>query len=280
VGTASGEALGLIAGQGELPLAVARQAASLGRRVAAIAFHGQTDPRLEGGAEVTWLHPGQVGAALATLRAAGVREAVMAGKVPKLGLVAQPASLRPDAEALRLLAALRDRRDDSILGALADFLEERGIRLLAQADWVPEWVVGAGVLGAVAPTERQLADAEFGVPIAAAIAGLDIGQTVVVADRAVLAVEAIEGTDAAIRRAGALASGATVVKVAKPSQDPRFDVPAVGRATLDAMREARAGLLAVEASRTLVLEREAFVVEADRLGIAVIGVSVPQARSA
>jgi DUF1009 family protein len=137
-------------------------------------------------------------------------------------------------------------------------------------------VVEAGVLGAVAPTDRQLADAEFGVPIAAAIAGLDIGQTVVVADRAVLAVEAIEGTDAAIRRAGALAPGATVVKVAKPSQDPRFDVPAVGRGTLDAMREARAGLLAVEASRTLVLERDTFVAEADRLGIAVLGVVVPQ----
>jgi DUF1009 family protein len=265
-------ALGLIAGQGALPLAVSRSARGRGRRVAAIAFHGQTDPRLAEGAEVTWLHPGEVGAALAALHAAGVREAVMAGKVPKAGLVGRFEDLRPDAEALRLLGSLRDRRDDSILGTLADFLEERGIHLLSQVDLVPELVGGAGVLGAAQPTALQRADVEFGFPIAKAIAGLDVGQTVVVKHRAVLALEAIEGTDAAIRRAGSIADAAVVVKVAKPSQDPRFDVPTVGPDTLAALRDAKAGMLAFEAGTTLLLEREVLVREADAQGIVMLGV--------
>jgi DUF1009 family protein len=265
--------LGLIAGGGALPLAVAHSARSRGRRVAAIAFRQQTDPRLEQGAEVTWLDPGQVGSALAALRAAGVREAVMAGKVPKSGLYAGPAALRPDAEARALLASLRDRRDDSILAALADFLEQRGIRLLPQAQLVPELLAGEGPLGRSEPGPAQRADLAFGFPIAKAIAGLDIGQTVVVKERAVLAVEAIEGTDAAIRRAGRIAPGACVVKVAKPKQDPRFDVPAVGPETLAAMLEAKAALLAFEADHTLVLERDALVQAADAHGIALVGVA-------
>jgi len=268
--------LGLIAGRGSLPLEVARCARGRGRPVAAIAFHGQTDPRLEEEAETTWLHPGQVGSALAALRGAGVREAVMAGKVPKAGLFsgpAGPAALRPDAEALALLSTLRDRRDDSILAALADWLEERGIRLLGQAELVPGLVGGEGPLGSTALSPEQCADVAFGFPIAKAIAGLDIGQTLVVKDGAVLAVEAIEGTDAAIRRAGRVGAGACVVKVAKPHQDPRFDVPAIGPDTLAAMLEAKASALAFEAGRTLVLEREALVEAADGHGIALVGVA-------
>jgi len=269
--SASG-ALGLIAGQGSLPIAVARSARAHGRRVAAIAFHGQTDPGIADGVEVTWLHPGEVAAALGALRAAGVREAVMVGKVPKARLLAEPAGLRPDAEALRLLASLRDRRDDSILGALADFLEEQGIRLLPQAELLPELVGGEGVLGRIEPSAAQRADVAFGLPLARVLAGLDIGQTIVVKDGTVLAVEAIEGTDAAIRRAGELAAGGCVIKVAKPSQDPRFDVPTIGPETLAAMRDARAALLAYEAGRTLVVDREPLVARADTLGIALLGV--------
>jgi hypothetical protein len=269
----SAEVLGLIAGQGSLPLEVARAARGRGRPVAAIAFHGQTDPALEEEAEITWLHPGEVGAALAALRGAGVREAVMAGKVPKAGLYAGPAALRPDEEALALLSKLRDRRDDSILAALADWLEERGIRLLDQAELVPGLVGGEGLLGRTALDAQQRADVAFGFPIAKTIAGLDIGQTVVVKDGAVLAVEAIEGTDAAIRRAGQVGPGACVVKVAKPSQDPRFDVPAIGPDTLAAMLEAKAAALAFEAGRTLVLERAALVQAADGHGIALVGVA-------
>jgi DUF1009 family protein len=266
-------ALGLIAGQGELPLCMAASARRQGRRVKAIAFPGLTDPRLDAAADVTWLQPGEVGAALESLRTAGVREAVLAGKVPKAGLVQGAPELRPDAEALRLLARLRDRRDDSILSALADFLGERGIELLPQAALVPELLAEVGVLGAVAPSEAQRADVAFGLPLARAVAGLDVGQTVVVKGRAVLAVEAIEGTDATIRRAGGIAAGACVVKVAKPRQDPRFDVPAVGPDTLAAMLEAKAAVLAVEAGRTLVLDREALVEAADASSIALLGVS-------
>ena len=269
----SSQVLGLIAGRGSLPLEVARSARGRGRPVAAIGFHGQTDPRLAEEAEITWLHPGEVGAALAALRGSGVSEAVMAGKVPKAGLYADPAALRPDAEALALLSSLRDRRDDSILAALADWLEERGIRLLGQAELVPGLVGGEGPLGRTALGPKQRADVAFGFPIAKTIADLDIGQTVVVKDGAVLAVEAIEGTDAAIRRAGQVGEGACVVKVAKPRQDPRFDVPAIGPDTLAAMLEAKASALAFEAGRTLVLERAALVRAADGHGIALVGVA-------
>jgi DUF1009 family protein len=264
--------LGLIAGRGSLPLEVARSARGRGRPVAAIAFHGQTDPKLAEEAEITWLHPGEVGAALAALRGAGAREAVMAGKVPKAVLYAGPA-LRPDAEALALLSRLHDRRDDSILAALADWLEERGIRLLGQAELVPGLLGGEGPLGRTELGPEQRADVAFGFPIAKTIAGLDVGQTVVVKDGAVLAVEAIEGTDAAIRRAGRIAAGACVVKVAKPRQDPRFDVPAIGPDTLTAMLEAKASALAFEAGRSLVLERAALVQAADGHEIALVGVA-------
>jgi DUF1009 family protein len=252
---------------------MARAARRSGRRVAAIAFPRLTDPDLEKSAAVTWLAPGQVGAALDALRQAGVREAAMAGKVPKAGLYRDPKVLQPDAEALALLASLRDRQDDSILGALADFLEERGVRLLPQAELVPELVAGEGPLGRTAPTAAQQEDIDFGVPLAKAVAGLDIGQTVVVKQRAVLAVEAIEGTDAAIRRAGEVAPGACVVKVAKPRQDPRFDVPVVGPDTLASMLDAKASVLAFEAGGTLVLERASLVARADADGVALVGVA-------
>ncbi len=266
--------LGLIAGEGSLPLAVTRAARERGRRVVAIAFHDSTDRRLDAeAAQVTWLHPGEVEAALEVLRAAGVRQAVLAGKVDKATLVAEPAALRPDAAARELIGALRDRRDDSILAALAKLLEARGIRLLPQAALVPELLAGEGPLGRERPDPAQRADVAFGWPIARAIAALDVGQTVVVKDGAVLAVEAIEGTDAAIRRAGAIAAGACVIKLAKPQQDPRFDVPAVGPGTVAALVEARARVLAVEAGRTLVLERQAMVEAADSHGIALLGIA-------
>jgi DUF1009 family protein len=269
--------LGLIAGRGRLPLDVARSARRRGRRVAAVAFRGLADAGLEReAAEVTWLHPGEVSAALAALHSGGVREAVLAGKVPKSALLAGAERLEIDARAAALLARLQDRRDDSILALVASVLEQEGIRLLPQADWVPELVAGEGVLGAVAPTPEQRAEVAFAWPIARALGAHDVGQTVVVRGRAVLALEAIEGTDAAIRRAGEFGPGACVVKLAKPHQDPRFDVPAVGPDTIAALADARAALLAVEAGRTLVLDRERFVSLADAHGIAVLGVRGPE----
>jgi DUF1009 family protein len=263
--------LGLIAGQGELPLAAARSARAAGRRVVAIGFEGLTDPGLATLAEVAWLDPGQVGKALGALRAAGVCEAVLLGKVPKAGLLGDRGGVAPDSRAEQLLLELRDRGDDAILGAVAQLLAEHGIALLEQAAVLPQLVAGEGVLGALLPSAEQRADVAFGFGVAKAIAALDVGQTVVVKQGAVLAVEAIDGTDATIRRAGAIVAGSCIVKVAKPSQDPRFDVPTIGPDTLAAAREARAGLLAFEAGRTLVIGRERLVDEADAHGIVLLG---------
>ena len=267
--------LGLIAGRGALPLEIARSAGRRDRRVVALALHGQADPALEAEvSELTWLYPGQVGRAIEVLRAAGVAEAVLAGKVPKLTLE-DPGALRPDALALTLLRRLPDRHDASILCSVADLLAEHGIRLLPQALLVPELVATAGPYGRVTANREQLADVAFGWPLAKAVAALGIGQTLVVRGRAVLAVEAIEGTDATILRAGRMAPGACVVKLAKPSQDPRFDLPAIGLGTLSALVEAKAGVIAFQAGATLVLQRDELVAAADAQGVALLGVAEP-----
>ncbi len=269
----SGELLGLIAGQGVFPLEVARTAQRRGVRVACVALRDQTRPEIEDAVEsITWIYPGEVGAGIAAFRAAGVREVVMAGKVAKSDLFQNPDALRLDANASGLIGELADRKDDTILGKLADFFETVGLHLLPQYALTPELLVPAGVLTNTQPSEAQRADIAFGFPIAKAIGELDIGQTVVVKDRAVLAVEAIEGTDAAIRRAGAIAAGACAVKVAKPSQDPRFDVPTIGLGTVAVLAEAKIAVLAIEAGATVVLERDAVVREADAHGIAIAAV--------
>lgn len=266
--------LGLIAGQGVFPLEVARTAKRRGVRVACIALRDQTRPEIADEVEsITWIHPGEVGAGLAAFRAAGVSKVVMAGKVTKSDLFQNPDGLRLDAKALGLLGELADRKDDTILGKLADLLETLGLHLLPQYALTPELLVGEGVLTATRPSDAQRADIAFGFPIAKALGELDIGQTVVVKERAVLAVEAIEGTDAAVRRAGAIASGACVVKVAKPTQDPRFDVPTIGPATVAVLAEAKIAVLAIEAGATVVLERDAVVREADAHGIAIVAVA-------
>ena len=263
--------LGLIAGSGGLPLEIARSARGRARRVVAVALTGQADPALEAQVSaLTWLYPGQVGRVVEVLRAAGVREVVLAGKLPKLALD-DPAALRPDALALALLRRLSDRHDASILAGVADHLAEQGIRLLPQAEWVPDLLATAGAYGSVQASAAQRADLAFGWPLAKAVAALGIGQALVVRARAVIAVEAIEGTDAAILRAGALGQGACVLKVAKPNQDPRFDLPVVGPDTLRALIEARAG-------PTMVLERERITALADAHGIALLGVADPPAQ--
>ncbi|HEY5658587.1 MAG TPA: UDP-2,3-diacylglucosamine diphosphatase LpxI [Myxococcota bacterium] len=265
--------LGLIAGAGTFPLDVARSARRAGRRVACVAFRDRTDPRIEQEVvQITWIHPGEVGVGVAAFRTAGVRDAVMAGKVHKADLLRDPEALRLDERAEELMGQVQDRSDDTILGKVADFLETLGIRLLPQGALVPELLAGEGPLGKARPTARHEADIAFGLPVAKKLGELDIGQTVVVKDRAVLAVEAIEGTDAALRRAGALAPGGVAVKVAKPRQDPRFDMPAIGLETVRALVEARIEVLAFEAGATLVLEREELVRVADAHEIAVVGV--------
>jgi DUF1009 family protein len=267
------EAFGLIAGMGEFPLDIARAARRAGHRVTCVAFRGRTDPRIEGEVDqVVWIHPGEAAVGIAAFKAAGVEDAVMAGKVPKADLVRNPDALRLDAQAQDLIDNLEDRRDDTILVKIADFLQAIGIRLLPQWELVPELLAGEGPLGKTHLTPEQRADIAFAYPIAKQIGALDIGQTVVVRDRAVLAIEAIEGTDATLRRAGALAPGGVAVKVAKPDQDPRFDMPAIGLGTIEVLIESRISALAFEAGSTLVLERDALVREADAHGIAVVGV--------
>ncbi len=265
--------VGLVAGAGSFPVELARAARRRGRAVAAVGLRDLCDPALAGEADAfTALRPGQLEQLLASFRESGVEEVVLAGKVPKT-LLADPDALRLDARALELLRGLADRRDDTILAALAAALESEGFRLLPQLALAPELAAPEGPLGRCRASRAQLAEVAFAWPIAKALGGLDVGQTLVVQDRAVLAVEAIEGTDAAIRRGCALGRpGACVVKVAKPRQDPRFDVPAVGPATLRVMAEGRAALLAVEAGATLLVERERLVAEADARGIAVVGV--------
>jgi hypothetical protein len=264
--------LGLIAGEGALPREIARAAGAAGRDVVAVAFHALSDPDLAADvARIVWLSPGEVGEALAFLGGAGVREAVLAGKVPKAALLS--GGLRLDERARRLLAGLPDLRDATLLSALAGAIEAEGIALRPQAELVPELLAPVGPLGRVRPSQAEWRDVGFGWPIAGAVAALDIGQTVVVQDRAILAVEAIEGTDEAIRRAGRLGRARLcIVKRARVDCDPRFDLPAIGRATLEASAGAGAGVVAVEAGRTLVLDRPALIRIADTAGIAVVGV--------
>jgi hypothetical protein len=269
----SSGSLGLIAGAGRFPIEVARGARRDGRFVAAIAFHEWTDPAIAAEVgSVKWLRAGQVEAAVESMLAAGVREAVMAGKVPKIALLDQPAALQLDATAAALLRGLRDQRDDSILRLVADHLASRGIRLLGQLEFVPHLIGRTGPLGRVKPTAEAEADIHFGWSVAKQVAELDIGQTVVVKDRAVLAVEAIEGTDEAIRRGGSLVAGACVVKVARRGCDLRFDLPAIGCDTASVLVEARINTLAFDVDRTVVIDREKLVEVADEHGIALLGI--------
>jgi hypothetical protein len=258
---------------------VARAARVRGLAVSAVAFHGGgADAALEREVDaLTWLHLGELERLVETFRRDGVSDAIMIGKVLKTQILGDLAALRPDARALGLLAKLRERNDDAILGAIADELAADGIVLRSQTDLVPELVAREGVLGGVAPTAAQRAEIAFGFRIAKTLGAIDVGQTVVVRERAVLALEAIEGTDAAIRRGAALGGpGVCVVKVAKPRQDPRFDVPVVGPDTLAVLVEVKASVLAVEAGRTLVLDGEELVHRADRAGIALVGVVAPE----
>jgi DUF1009 family protein len=269
--------LGLIAGLGHFPFEVARAARRRGDRVLAAAIHGLTETALEAEVdELRWFHLGELSSFLAAFREAGVVDAVMAGKVPKEFLLRDPGSLRLDALALQVLAGLADRRDDSLLGAFAEALESGGVHLHGQAELTPELMVEAGVLSRCAPDAAMRADVDFAWPIAKAVAGLDVGQSVIVKQGAVLAVEAIEGTDAALERGAALGGpGSLLVKVAKPGQDPRFDVPVIGVGTVDALCAVGAAGLAVEAGQTVFLQREEALARADSAGLVVMGVTDP-----
>jgi len=263
--------IGLIAGYGHFPLELAITLRAQGKEVHVVAAREETSPDIEElTASTCWLHVGQIGGMIKAFKRAGVEQIVMAGKVRKLHLFR---NFRPDLTAMKGLMRLKDRRDDSILNTIADLLEEAGLTLIDQTLYAGDMLAAAGHLAGPAASKRA-DDILFGFEHAKAVAGLDIGQTIVVQNQAVLAVEAIEGTDEAIKRGGELGSGkAAIIKVAKPKQDLRFDVPAVGPDTLETMHACGCTLLAIEAGKTLIIERQRFLQLADQYGISVYGAS-------
>jgi DUF1009 family protein len=221
---------------------------------------------------MVWINVGKFGKIIDTLKKHHISEAVMAGKVSKTLLY--KSKLTPDLKAIKLLFSLKDKSDDSILLAITKELENEGIKLLDITLFSSQILTPEGILTKDHPTEEEWRDIEFGWKIAKEMGQLDIGQTVVIKNQAVMAVEAIEGTDEAIKRGGNLAGkGAVVVKVSKPNQDMRFDVPAVGIDTIKAMREVRARVLAVESKKSIFIEQEKTLQESQKAGISVVGFS-------
>lgn len=266
--------VGLIAGNGRFPLLVLEAARAMGHEVVVIAVKEEADADLDAaaarlGAPMHRVSLGHLGTAIDLLRGAGVTQAVMAGQVKHTRIFS---NVLPDLTLLSVLTRLRARNTDALIAAVADVMRSRGIELLDSTVFLRPLLARPGTLTRRAPSQREVEDLSFGYRMADAIAGLDIGQTVVVKDRAVVAVEAMEGTDATILRAGSLAGpGTVVVKVAKPAQDMRFDVPVVGIPTIEVMQRAGATVLSIDAGRTLVLDGEAFIDAADRAGLAVVG---------
>ena len=268
-------AIGLIAGNGTFPFLVLRAARQVGHDVVVVAIEGECAPELEalaaelGQTSFSWVPLGQLGAAIKALKSGGASQAVMAGQVKHVKLFG---GVFPDMTLLSVLTRLKSKNTDALIAAVADVLKDHGITLMNSTALLPELVARAGVLTTTRPTSAMSADFEFGYRIADAIAGVDVGQTVVVKDKAVVAVEGMEGTDAAILRGGQMAGpGCRVVKVAKPSQDMRFDVPVVGVATITTMKQAGADALTIDAGRTLVMDGDAFFAAANANGIVVIG---------
>ena len=262
--------IGLIAGGGQFPLLFAEAARARGRRVVAVAHVNETLPELEQQADVTcWVKLGQLGRIIKYFRQEGVNETVFAGTITKTRIFQD---VLPDFKGLTLWNKIDIRLDDAILRAVAQTLEEEGIRVIASTCYLDHLFFPQGLLSRKKPSTAQMEDIRFGWSIARAVGRLDIGQCVVVRDRSVLAVEAIEGTDAAIRRGGELAgSGAVVVKLKKPDQDFRFDLPATGEKTIATLAAVKGAVLAVEAGQSLLFDRTAMVRAADRAGIVVIG---------
>ncbi|MBL8144509.1 MAG: UDP-2,3-diacylglucosamine diphosphatase LpxI [Acidobacteria bacterium] len=266
--------VGVIAGNGRFPFLVLDAARALGHDVTVVAVKEEADADLDAwaearGASVHRVSLGHLGKAIAVLRAAGVTQAVMAGQVKHVKIFG---GVIPDLTLLSVLTRLKARNTDALIAAVADVLRDKGIDLLDSTLFLQPLLARAGTLTRRQASEGEAAELAFGYRMADAIAGLDIGQTVVVKECAVVAVEAMEGTDATIARAGALAGpGCVVVKVAKPNQDMRFDVPVVGVPTIDAMQRAGATVLSIDAGKTLVLDGDAFLRAADAAGIAVVG---------
>lgn len=265
------EKIGLIAGKGQFPLLFAQAARARGARIIAAAHRGETDPALaELVQELHWVYVGQLGKIIRIFKDAGVQRAVMAGGITRGRLFRD---FRPDLRALGVVRRAGAGNDDRLLQAVATELEQEGITIAPSTLFLDQLLAPPGKLSKRAPTREEFLDIDLGFRLAKEIGRLDIGQCVVVRRQVVVALEAVEGTDECIRRAGALAGpGAVVVKVSKPNQDLRFDVPAVGPDTIRSMVAARAAVLAIEAGKTLTFDRPLMLAEAQPARIAIWGV--------
>ena len=277
---AESEKLGLIAGNGRFPLLVLDAACARGHQVVVAAIQEETFPEIEshGAAAVHWMSLGELSKLIDTFKREGVTRAIMAGQVKHKQIFS---SIKPDWRLAKLIMSLTTRNTDSLIGAVAKVLADEGITLLDSTSLLEPLLARAGVLTKRAPSDEERKNIEYGRAAARHLAQYDIGQTVVIAESACVAVEAMEGTDATIQRAGEIMRGLegtastlsralTVVKVAKPDQDMRFDVPVVGLSTLEAMRAAGATCLAIDAGKCLLLDGERISQAADAAGITIV----------
>ena len=275
---ASGERLGLIAGNGRFPIILADNARKLGYHVSAVAHEGETDPELANHVDrIHWIKIGQLNKLITAFKSDQVHQAVMLGGIKKTHVFT---TVRPDFRALALAARLALWKDDDILREIAKELEKEGITICESTFGLEGILADEGPLTARVPSGKEWEDIRYGWDVAHDIGRLDIGQCVIVKDRVVVAVEAVEGTDEAIKRGGQLAKdGAVVVKRCKPQQDLRFDLPAVGPRTIEIMASVNASVLAVEAGRTIILDRDLTLRQAKSARIAVVGIVKPPPQS-
>jgi len=265
--------VGLLAGSGLFPICFAKAARRHGVYVVAVAIKGEASPELaEHVDEIHWTGLARLGTWIRLFKRAGVQHAVMCGAIEKARMYPNPAALLPDVRSARLwFEKLRSRQDHSVLGAVAEELEREGIKVESSVLYCPELLAPRGSLGGRPLSEREWEDVRFGWPIAKQIAALQVGQTIVVKDRAVVAVEGMDGTDATLRRGGGIArGGAVAIKLAREGHDQRFDIPCVGPATVDVLREAGVCALAIEAGRTIALEREQMAERARKAKVAIV----------
>jgi UDP-2,3-diacylglucosamine hydrolase len=262
---------GLIAGNGRFPILALESARALGHEVVVVAIKEEAGAEVEKlAARCYWISLGQLSRLIEILKEEGIREVTMAGQVKHAQIFS---SIRPDWRLVKLLTSLTRKNTDSLIGAVANVLAEEGISLMDSTALLKPLLAGEGVIARRKPSSDELADIEYGRKIANALAGFDIGQSVVVADRACVALEAMEGTDATLRRAATLASGKALrlVKVSRRRRHLLFDVPVVGPATIDVMKETGATALAVDAGRTLMLDRDEMIEKACQAQVAVVG---------
>ncbi|HYM89258.1 MAG TPA: UDP-2,3-diacylglucosamine diphosphatase LpxI [Nitrospiraceae bacterium] len=267
-----GERIGLIAGNGRFPIIFADNAKKLGYHVSAVAHEGETEPELAGHVDrIHWIKIGQLNKLIKAFKEDGVHQAVMLGGIKKTHIFT---TLRPDFRTLALVTRLALLKDDDILREIAKELEREGIVICESTFGLEGILVEEGTLTERAPSENEWEDIRYGWEVAHEIGRLDIGQCVVVKDRVVVAVEAVEGTDGAIKRGGDLAKeGAVVVKRSKPQQDLRFDLPAVGPRTIEVMASVKASVLAIEAGRTILLDRDIMLDKARSARITIVGIT-------